>query len=133
MISETKDIDIINSFLTNFNTTIKEIGIYSNYYLYEENNEKLGFICFDIIYDRAEIEYIYTVEKVRRKNVASKLFDAMLKKCDELNCENITLEVRKTNEAAIKFYEKMGFIKTAVRKNYYNDEDGLLMIKELRK
>lgn len=133
MISETKDIDIINSFLTNFNTTIKEIGIYSNYYLYEENNEKLGFICFDIIYDRAEIEYIYTVEKVRRKNVASKLFDAMLKKCDELNCENITLEVRQTNEAAIKFYEKMGFIKTAVRKNYYNDEDGLLMIKELRK
>ena len=43
------------------------------------------------------------------------------------NIYNITLEVDEKNIYAIKLYEKYGFIKKAIRKNYYNNSDGILM------
>ena len=43
------------------------------------------------------------------------------------NIYNITLEVDENNINAIKLYEKCGFIKKAIRKNYYNNSDGILM------
>ena len=36
------------------------------------------------------------------------------------------------NKNAINLYEKLGFEKIAVRKNYYKDSDGILMLKEVR-
>jgi len=46
---------------------------------------------------------------------------------------NMTLEVRVTNESAIKLYEKHGFERSGVRPNYYkeNNEDALIMWKKL--
>ena len=42
----------------------------------------------------------------------------------------MTLEVRVSNSVAIKFYEKHGFVKHSIRKNYYsNGEDAILMIR----
>ena len=52
----------------------------------------------------------------------------------ELNgCENVSLEVRVSNDKAIKLYEKNGFININTRKNYYDDnhEDAYLMVKPL--
>ena len=131
MIKEITDIDLINNFLSKFDFSISNIGVYSKYYIYTENEEFIGFINYDIIYDRAEIEFIYTVEKYRRKNIASKLLDNMVEKCKKNNCKNITLEVRESNIPAISFYEKKGFKKVSIRSNYYKDENGILMIKEL--
>ena len=48
-----------------------------------------------------------------------------------INLTNITLEVRESNERARRFYLKNGFKEVTKRKNYYNDEDGILMIKNL--
>ena len=41
--------------------------------------------------------------------------------------KNITLEVKKDNIVALKLYKKMGFEEKAIRKNYYNGIDGILM------
>ena len=38
----------------------------------------------------------------------------------EANCEFITLEVRESNLGAISLYEKAGFEKVGVRKNFYS-------------
>ena len=38
MIQEIRDIDIINEKLSNFNTSVKEIGVYTKYYSYIEND-----------------------------------------------------------------------------------------------
>jgi ribosomal-protein-alanine N-acetyltransferase len=45
----------------------------------------------------------------------------------------VTLEVRKSNLAAQKLYQSMGFLTTGVRKGYYSDdgEDALAMTLEL--
>ena len=44
---------------------------------------------------------------------------------------NITLEVRESNLSAINFYKKNGFNEITKRKNYYKDENGILMLKNL--
>jgi ribosomal-protein-alanine N-acetyltransferase len=44
-----------------------------------------------------------------------------------------TLEVRQSNEAAQRLYEKCGFRTVAIRKKYYSDnqEDAIVMIKDM--
>ena len=42
--------------------------------------------------------------------------------------EEVFLEVRSYNAAAISLYEKTGFTKISVRKGYYGDCDGIVMM-----
>ena len=48
---------------------------FTKWYIYELNNEIVGFINIDIIYEKAEIEYIYVVEKWRKNKIATKLLE----------------------------------------------------------
>ena len=96
-------------------------------YVYIENNEPIGLISYSLIYDRIELEYIWTSFEHRKKGIASKLMDKML----EENINNITLEVRTTNEGAINLYKKYNFKVVSTRKNYYGNEDAYLMIREM--
>ena len=84
MISSTKDLNIINEFLKNFNTSIEEIGVFSNYLIYKEKDSVVGFFNYDLIYDRIEIDYIYVNPEYRKQGIASKLFNYMVE-----NSENI--------------------------------------------
>ena len=43
------------------------------------------------------------------------------------NCSVAILEVNKENTYAIKLYKKVGFKEVAIRKNYYDGVDGILM------
>ena len=49
--------------------------------------------------------------------------------CTNYDIKYLTLEVRPTNIAAVKLYEKFGFNSLGVRKKYYQDngEDALIM------
>ena len=106
---------------------------FSHLYVYEDDRKVIGFINYSIIYDRAEINYIYVNKDYRNDHVASELMEFMIVDCIDNGCKNITLEVAETNIAGIKLYEKFDFEKKAVRKNYYKNCDGLLMMKELVK
>jgi len=131
MIKETRDIDVINSFLSNFDTSIDSIGVYSKYIIFYVEDETVGFLNYDIIYDRAEIEYIFVNENNRRTNIASSLINYFFEDCKKHNCKNITLEVRKSNVVAVNFYKGKNFKEVAIREKYYKDEDGILMIREM--
>ena len=131
MIKYIFNIDLINDFLKHFDVSIDKIGVYSNYLVYIDNELNKGFLAYDIIYDRIEIQYIYVNEEFRNQKVATKLIQYLYNISKEKKCTNITLEVNVNNISAIKFYEKMGFSNVAIRKNYYLDEDGILMIKEV--
>lgn len=131
MIKEINDVESINKLLKKFNVNIKEIGIYSHCYIYEENDMCYGFLYFDYIYDRIELDYIYVNEEKRKKGIASILLEKLIDESKKLACSNITLEVNVNNMSAIKLYEKYGFKKVAVREKYYGSEDGLLMIREM--
>lgn len=90
----------------------------------------VGFINYYEIYDRIEIANFNVLDFFQNHGIGTKLLTYLIKKYRN-NYQNITLEVRKDNEKAIYLYKKMGFIEKAVRKNYYNGIDGILMEKEL--
>ena len=71
------------------------------------------------------------LESYQNKGIGTNLLDYLIKKYPDI--VNITLEVRCNNVKAIHLYEKMGFIKKAIRKGYYNGVDGILLELGMRK
>lgn len=122
MIIETNIKEIEDIFKQIFNQELK-LNIYSKIIAYKED-KIIGFLIYDDIYDRYEIEYIGVLEEYRNKGIGSKLMEYLKDK-------PISLEVDINNEFAIKLYEKYGFKRVSIRKNYYNGNDAYLMIKEV--
>lgn len=127
-------------FLSNYYREFDENGVnifdngpFSNVFVYEKDRKIIGFISYSIIYERAEIDYIYVEEAYRRNNIAKELMDLCIEDATKRGCKNITLEVNKKNEKGLGLYQKYGFTEAAVRSKYYNGEDGILMIRELNK
>ena len=91
----------------------------------------IGIISYSNIYERGEINYIVVSDKNLREGIGSKLLEYAL--ADMNDCQSISLEVAEDNTPAIKLYSKYGFKKVAIRKNYYENKDAYLMVREVRK
>ena len=100
---------------------------FTKYFIYEENYNIIGFVNYYDLYERFEIANIYVLEDYRCKGIASSLVTKVIDVGKQKNIENITLEVKKDNDAAIALYKKFDFIPVAVRERYYNGVDGILM------
>lgn len=107
-----------------------KINPYMRCLIYEENESINGFIVFSVIYEKAEIIDLAVKDENQRQSIGTKLMNAVIDECMKKECENITLEVRVSNQKAISFYRKNGFREISVRKSYYHDgEDALVMVK----
>lgn len=84
--------------------------------------------CWQIM-EEAHITNIAVSSDFRRQSIGEALLVAIVKSCYLEKIKYLTLEVRVSNEAAIKLYEKYGFKSLGVRKGYYqdNNEDALIM------
>ena len=98
---------------------------------YSVDNKIIGLIEYQDIYDRFELNNIFVLIEHRHNGVASILMDYMIKQGIDQKINNITLEVREDNIAAIKLYEKYGFVRKAIRPKYYGNCNGILMEKEM--
>lgn len=92
---------------------------------YKENGQVVGFLDYSIIYDKVEINNIFVKEEYRNRRIASRLMEYLITEVDD--CDNITLEVKIDNIAALKLYEKYDFKIVAIREGYYDGVDGYLM------
>ena len=92
-----------------------------------------GYLIFYYVLDEGEIARIATGPAVRRQGAAGHIFRELVSFCEEQQITRIMLEVRESNEAARRFYEKCGFTEDGIRKNYYEDpqENAILMLKNL--
>ncbi len=134
MIREIKNSDrqiIYQVLQEQFQVTYKADTPFTKWYIYEKENDIIGFINIDIIYEKAEIEYIYVKKEYRRQNIATQLLKEIEQKLENEKVESITLEVNVNNLSAIRFYEKNNFKKIHIRKQYYGNIDAFLMLKEL--
>lgn len=128
---EEKDYVLTNDLLSTFKYRLDKESFNNDFLkvlVYEENFIK-GILVYRYLYDRIEIDYIIVDTKYRKCGIATKLLQYIEHKYNDL--KNITLEVRESNKEAINFYIKNGFKEVTKRKNYYEDEDGILMIKNL--
>ena len=96
---------------------------FAQYLILKENNEIIGYLYYSDIYEKVEINQFEIEKKHRNCGKGQKLLDFFLKHVEK----DITLEVNKENLPAIHLYEKMGFVKQAIRKGYYHGVDGILM------
>ena len=76
------------------------------------------------------IDNIAVFPSFRKMGAGDAIVKALCEKAETLG-EFISLEVRASNANAISLYEKNGFVKAGVRKNFYSDprEDGLILTK----
>ena len=86
-------------------------------------------------FENADITNVAVLSSCRRCGIGSMLLRSLLDRADEEGVENYALEVRESNTAAIALYEKMGFQKEGVRKDYYSRprENAVLMWKRKQK
>ena len=74
------------------------------------------------------------LEEYQGNGFGSMMLDFVINLVKSVNVPNISLEVRKSNEKAIKLYEKYGFKYSHTREKYYrNGEDALVLILEVTK
>lgn len=95
-------------------------------YVYLIDEKVCGYLMVLDSIDVYEILAIATVEEYRNKGIAQELLD-------KIKTKDIFLEVRKSNEKAINFYNKNNFKQISIRKGYYSDptEDAIIMKMEV--
>ena len=96
-----------------------------------QGEEVLGCCGLRNIVGEGEITNVVTKSSARRKGIAQKLLNAVLERGAQMGVHAFTLEVRKSNMAAIRLYESFGFQMEGIRKNFYEKplEDAFIMWK----
>jgi len=99
----------------------------------EADSAIVGYACFVVIADEGHLTNIAVARDMQRKSVANQLLDHILGQMIRRQCRYIVLEVRPSNNGAIAFYERHGFVSLYRRPNYYHSpiEDALVLIKYL--
>jgi len=95
-------------------------------FVLEKREKIIGYICGWEIDDFFEITNVGIAPEFQRQSWGEKLVKFI---CEKENILHYFLEVRESNFAARKLYEKLGFHKVGVRKNYYHKpvENAVLM------
>ena len=112
---------------------------YANLWVIELSNPSLGlksvvgFVDYWQTFDSGTLCQIAIHPELQGNGVGSQLLDEVVKDAYAKKIRTLTLEVRRTNEKAIKLYKKFGFIYSHVKEGYYDDgEDALYMILEVK-
>ena len=92
-----------------------------------------GFLVARYLPPEWELENIVVAPTVRRTGIGRQLMDTLVLQARQTNGTAIFLEVRASNSAARRLYEKLGFMETGRRKAYYTNpsEDAVLYSKTL--
>ncbi|MGI5875630.1 MAG: ribosomal protein S18-alanine N-acetyltransferase [Dethiobacteria bacterium] len=87
----------------------------------------IGYAGIWLLFEEAHITTLAVKPSCRRQGVASLLMFNLFKKAFFNGALHIFLEVRISNQEARNLYEKFCFETIGKRKNYYRDEDALVM------
>ena len=101
----------------------------------EEGETILGYVWARFVLDEGDIGNIAVAPGFRRRGAGAALLKALLEEAARRQAAVVQLEVRESNLAARRLYEKNGFETVGKRKNYYEKpaEDAILMSKFFQK
>ena len=113
----------------NYNILKEELGSPNSKYIIAKTNdgEIIGFAGIKVLIDTADIMNIVVKKSWRNQGVGNLLLNILISLCKDLNLLSLSLEVNEDNLPAIHLYEKFGFKNIGVRKNYYQDKNGIVM------
>ena len=94
-----------------------------------ETGKLVGYLVISRYVDAWHVMNVAVTPACRRRGVARVLLERLFELTGTDERRGYTLEVRVSNEGAIKLYEHLGFVSRGVRRGYYTDnrEDALIM------
>lgn len=98
-----------------------------HYVVVEIDGDFVGYGGVMIVGDEAHITTVVVDPAHRQSRVGTRLMLALIDHALGSGAEALTLEVRVSNEAAQALYRRFGMAPVGVRKQYYRDEDALIM------
>jgi len=96
-----------------------------------EENLIIGYVCANALFEEAQILDIAVAASHRKKGVAEALLKRAIDIARKRGAEVLLLEVRESNYAAIRLYEKSGFLPYSTRKKYYEGKEDALLMRKL--
>jgi ribosomal-protein-alanine N-acetyltransferase len=93
----------------------------------------LGYVVFWLVHDEIHVLNIATALESRRRGIGRALMHAAHDHGRRRGAAIATLEVRRSNGAAIELYRSLGYRHVGIRPNYYQEEgeDALVMVLDL--
>jgi ribosomal-protein-alanine N-acetyltransferase len=88
-----------------------------------------GFCAFWRVIDQIHINNLAVHPDLRGRGLGTALLARVLEEAERLGAPSATLEVRRSNTAARRLYERAGFCVSGVRTSYYSSpiEDALIL------
>jgi ribosomal-protein-alanine N-acetyltransferase len=89
----------------------------------------VGFVIARCATAEWEIENVVVAREKHKHGIGIKMIRELLLQAQEAGATSVLLEVRESNAAARRLYEKLGFSQQGRRSNYYREpeEDALLL------
>ena len=87
-------------------------------------NDIIGYYIALFAEDECQLLNITVRLELQKKGFGQLMLKNLFTDCRKKNIINVFLEVRKSNNAAIRLYEKNGFNEIGVRNNYYKNKEG---------
>ncbi len=93
----------------------------------------VGFIVYWLVHDEVHVLNVATAREARRRGIGRALMEVAEEDGRRRGARLATLEVRRSNAAAIELYRSLGYRQSGVRPNYYAEEgeDAIVMVKGL--
>ena len=91
--------------------------------------EIVGFAVASMVATTAELESVAVAAESQRLGVGRALVGVLIQEAKAAGAEEMVLEVRTSNLAAVALYQRAGFQGVGRRRNYYRDpvEDALIL------
>lgn len=101
-------------------------------FLVAKDESLLGYAGVYCTADEGEITNVAVASDARRRGVARALIEELTARLKRRGIDRIVLEVRVSNEPAIRLYEQTGFQTVGTRKNFYEKpiEDAYVMVRQ---
>ena len=100
----------------------------SHFIVAKNEDEIIGFAGFKVLLEDADLMNIVVKKSYRNKGVGSLLLKNLMDLFFSFSLVSLYLEVNENNLPAIHLYQKFGFKKIDVRKNYYpNHQNAIIM------
>ncbi len=97
------------------------------YFVAEDEATIVGYGGLMLVEEDAHITTVAVLPGVRSRGVGTRLMLELVEAALAAEARHLTLEVRVSNQSARELYRRFGFAPVGLRKNYYSDEDALIM------
>ncbi len=113
--------------LEDFQSVLKDLN--NEYLVASSEGQVIGYCGYWGVAGEGDIYNVAVKEEHRGQRVGYLLLTELLAIAKSRGITSLTLEVRQSNEPAIRLYQSLGFEQTAIRKDFYTKpkEDAVIM------